>query len=266
MADPHAWKLAGNRLFSPFRLFLAREAGIAFVLSPKVATTLIRDILSKAHLERTGAWDPSDGRFRILGRARRMPVAPTRDYLHFMAHPSDYRIYGIVRDPYKRLSSAWRNKFLDPFETYGSDISKYPRSMREGELKKAQNFAHTAGLDGAEPGSLVPFPTFVSYVENQKPGRRNHHWEDQWRITFHDELPYTQMFRLEDGLEAPMNHVLGPLGFGADWVAAQTQMQSNTSSVAPEGHYDQDLANRTARIFAEDFRRFGYSVDDWQGK
>ena len=212
------------------------------VLSPKVATTYIRDILSMAHMEVTGAFDPSEGRLGLLKRARRMPVAPLADYRHFLAHPSDYRIFGIVRDPYRRLSSAWRNKFLDPFEKFGGDVSKYPRSMREGELKKVQDFARGAGLEGQTPDRPVPFSTFMDFVAYQRPGRRNHHWEDQWRILFHDDLPYTQVFRMEDGLEAPLRAVLEPIGLTPEWVEARTarpsgQKRANQSSRAEGGDF-----------------------------
>ena len=145
MADPYAWRLARNPLFSPFRVYVAREARTAFILNPKVGTTFLRDMLSWAHMERTGEKDPSGGRYRLFWGARRMPIAPLRDYRHFMAHPSDYRIYGMVRNPFARVASAWRNKYHDAHVKSGGATAGYPRSMRVGELKKTREFAKAAG-------------------------------------------------------------------------------------------------------------------------
>lgn len=258
-----AYSVLRDPLFSPFRLVVLREARLALVLNPKVATTFLRDLLTDG-LREAGHPDPSDGRYRVLKMARRMPVARLRDYRHFLSDPSSYAIHAIVRDPYARAVSAWRDKFLDGHTATpdGADAG-YPKSMRQGELAKMRAHAAARCLPGAEPGTLVPFATFVDFVESGTPGRRNTHWEEQRRVILHDRLPYTGTWRIEDGLGAPLAQALAPLGIDPDWVRDRAGTPRNPSSKG-ESVVDGDLGPRLQKIYARDFDAFGYDPEGWR--
>ncbi|MHA3978651.1 sulfotransferase family 2 domain-containing protein [Halovulum sp. GXIMD14794] len=263
MTGRSAYSVLRDPLFSPFRLIVLREARLALVLNPKVATTFLRDLLTEG-LRQAGKPDPSNGRYPFLKMARRMPVARLRDYRHFLSDPGAYAIYAIVRDPYARAVSAWRDKFLDGHNATpdGADAG-YPRSMRKGELAKMRAHARARGLPGAEPGTLVPFATFVDSIEAGTPGRRNTHWEEQRRVILFDTLPYTGTWRMEDGLGEPLAQAFAPLGIDPDWVREKAGTPRNASSKGASV-LDEDLCQRLQRIYARDFEAFGYDPEGWR--
>jgi len=101
--------------------------------------------------------------------------------LDLLREPEAFTIHAIVWHPYQHLLSAWINKFRDRWQRSVHDPtdSIYSRSMRGTEISRMRRFARRRGLAGAEPGSLLPFATFVEYVAATPTGRRNHHWELQ---------------------------------------------------------------------------------------
>ena len=87
-----------------------------------------------------------------------MPVAPLVDYFNFLRHPDEYRIYSIVRNPYKRLVSGWKDKFYDGhFASDSGSVSAYPRSIRKGVLAEVRAFAK-AKTDKIASASMVIAP------------------------------------------------------------------------------------------------------------
>ena len=261
------WGVLRDRHFSPFRVMLLREARLALVLNPKVGSTFLRELLTEAMTGPLGHDDPSDGRYRILHMARAMPVAPIRDYLDFFRAPDAWAIHSIVRNPYARAVSAWRDKFHDGHvATPDGARAGYPRSIRGKVLDAVRAHARTRGLPGGEEGTMVPFGTFVDYVDSEPEGRRNSHWELQRRVILHDRLPYTGVMRLEDGLAEPLARLLAPLGLDPDWVRARAGRPANTSSKSRDPVIDEGLAARLHALYAADFEAFGYDPDSWRGR
>jgi hypothetical protein len=134
--------------------------------------------------------------------------------------------------------------------------------MRRGELAKARAFARKAGLPGAERGALVPFETFVRYVDAIPPGRRNQHWDQQVIILQQPEIPLYRAIRIEDQLQVGMAELSEALGFDGDWAQARLSERRNTSrgsGKTPE--IPADLAPILYRAFEPDFDAFGYDAD-----
>ena len=260
------WALLRDPYFSPFRVVLFREARLALVLNPKVGSTFLRRLLREGLARAGGRSDPSGGRWPGLSMARQMPVAPIRDYLAFARRPEDWRIHAIVRNPYARAVSAWRDKFHDGHHaTPDGRRAGYPRSIRGRVLTAVRRFARARRLPGAAEGEAVPFATFVAYVEAGRPGRRNHHWETQTRVLMHDRLPYASVLRMEDGLDR-LPALLAPLGLDPGWVATQAGTPANSSSAARAPVIDAALAGRLHAIYAADFAAFGYDPESWRGR
>jgi hypothetical protein len=253
-----------SRHFSPFKLFLHRETGTALMLNPKVATTFTRDFLAKGFVAHLGHADPSDFRYRLLKVPRRFPTPPLRDYVDFFRHPEGYALYGFVRNPYGRLLSAWRNKFLDAhLKTPDHRDSAYPRSMRWRELRPIRRFAAARGLAGGAPGTLVGFDTFLRYAAAQPEGRRDHHWDAQESVLMMDRLRYARIFRLEDEGDAGFLTIGARLGFPEGWMRDMLARPPTNRSKAAAG-YTPETAALARGLVAGDLARFGYDADSWQ--
>lgn len=255
--------LLPNRHFSPFKLFLHREAGLALMLNPKVLTTFTRALLTEGFKLHLGRDDPSQGRWPMLNIARRFPVAPLADYLDFLRHPDRYETHAFVRNPYGRLASAWKNKFQDGhLKTPDGRDSAYPRSIRKYRLQPLRAYARAQGLPGGTPGTLVPFDTFLRHVASQPEGRRDHHWESQSRVLLMDRLNYSAIWRIEDQLQEGFLAVTRPLGFPQDWVLSQLERPRNTSKTASR-IYTPELAALARPLCGADLDRFGYDAESW---
>jgi hypothetical protein len=243
--------------FSPFKLYIRRDLELAVFLNPKVGTTTFRQILVEG-LQAAGA-APGLSRLWPLRDSRRYLSAPPADYLDLLLHPQRYQFHCFVRNPYARLLSAWKNKFvLD--ENGASAI----RSMRS-ELPVVRHFAERRELAGADAGSPVPFATFVAYVESLREGRRNQHWDTQRSVLATDLINYDHVYQMETEFADGMTQILTRVGLSEAWVAERLQKPRNASRKLHEPAYDADLASRVYQIYREDFEQFGYDRSSWQG-
>lgn len=254
-----------TRHFSPFKLFLDRPSGTAVMLNPKVLTTFTRSLLADGFTQHLGHTDPSDGRWRGLSVPRRFPVAPLSHYAGFMLNPDRYALFAFVRNPWGRIVSAWRNKFLDGHmaSADGADAA-YPRSIRQHHLKPLRRFAAERGLPGATEGTLVPFETYLHYALSRPTGKRDHHWDAQTRVLMTDRLTYKAIWRIEDERDAGFLTIAGRLGFPEDWVKQRLARPANPS-VGKATVFTPALAELARPLVAEDLARFGYADDSWQG-
>ena len=235
------------------------------MLNPKVGTTFIRKCLVNAFAEFYSHADASNGRYRLIHFARKMPVAPLADYFDFLRHPDEYRIYSIVRNPYKRLVSGWKDKFHDGhFATDDGSMSGYPRSIRKGVLVEVRAFAKANDLPGRENNTLVAFSTFVEFIANGINGKRNHHWDRQCDVLFYSNIPYTQIFQMEKGMDRALYPVFKDTKVTEDWIRQKAGRPSNTSSIDKDSPMTSELAERIYEIFEEDFVSFGYAKDSWK--
>lgn len=253
-----------TRHFSPFKLFLHRDSATALMLNPKVATTFTRAFLARGFTEHLGHADPSDFRYRPLSVPRRFPTAPLRDYLDFLRHPDRYALHAFVRNPYGRLLSAWRNKFLDAhLKTPDHRDAAYPRSMRWHELGPIRRFARAQGLPGGEEGTLITFDTFLRYAATRPEGARDHHWDTQAAVLMLDRLTYARIFRLEDEGDAGFLALGARLGFPETWTREMLARPPANRSKAAAG-YSAETAALAQTLVASDLARFGYDPDSWR--
>lgn len=256
-----------NRHFSLFKTFVDRDRGVALLLNPKVLTTFTRRFLSDGMREFHGRDDPSEGRYRLVKNARRFPMARLRDYLHFRSHHDDYKIFAFVRNPYARVYSGWKDKFYDGHK--GSDdgrLSGYPRSMRRGELRQARAYCRDHGLPGAAEGELVPFASFVRYMADQPPGRRNQHWDQQVLVLQQPEFRLAGAYKIEHELETGIRTIAEALQFDPDWAVAQLSRKANVSSRYDGSDHPmtEAVAEEVFRACAPDFETFGYDKESFR--
>lgn len=252
-------RIVCRRHFSPFKTYVNREHRTVVVLNPKVGTKSFRQALTDGMREVFGITDPSEGRYRLFRKAREFQFAPVRDYAHAFRFPGEYRFFCFVRNPYARLRSAWQNKFA-----YGHEQG-YSRSIRRRELGRLRRFARGAGIAGAEDGSAIPFETFLSYVESQPAGTRDHHWDDQCAVLLMDDIRYECCFRMEGEFSAGLRQIFQRIGLTGPAMETVLCTQRNASPREEPPVYTPALAERVRRLYARDFERFGYDSDSWRG-
>jgi hypothetical protein len=254
-----------TRHFSPFKLFLDLPSATAIMLNPKVLTTFTRSLLADGFTEHLGYADPSDWRWRSLSVPRRFPVAPVSQYASFILQPDRYDLFAFVRNPWGRLVSAWRNKFLDGHTASadGADFA-YPRSIRQHHLKPLRRFAADNDLPGSGVGTLVPFETYLHYLLSRPTGKRDHHWDAQTRVLMIDRLTYTAIWRIEDERDDGFLTLAARLKFPEAWVKERLARPANPS-LGKATVFSPALAELALPLVAEDLARFGYSADSWQG-
>ena len=248
-----------NRHFDPYNILLDAETKTVVVLNPKVLTTFLRACYRDGcHAFRTGR-DISDGRYRWYPRARSFPVPSIRQFWQLNRGAPDHAIYGLVRNPYRRVLSGWRDKFLDPHVAGGGETKAYPRSMRRGELARFRRLAKNMGLPGGEEGELVPFHSFLAIIAAQTEGRRNHHWDKQVVVMQCQHFDFTRIFRLEDERDEALTAIFGRMGFAEDWIRQRAAKPKNQSA-GGKGFYSNQMAALVADVFRDDFARFGYDT------
>jgi hypothetical protein len=164
-----------------------------------------------------------------------------------------------VRNPYARLRSAWQNKFA-----YGHEQG-YSRSIRRRELPRLIRFARAAGLPGGTAGQGIPFATFLSYVESQAAGQRDHHWDDQHRVLLMQRLRYERCFRMEGEFRTGMQAIFDRLGLTGPAVDRVLDTEKNVSPRQQGAVYDLELAARVYRLYQKDFELFAYPQESWKG-
>lgn len=252
---------AGHRLrhFSPSRLYVDRSHGFVVVLNPKVASTFLRDFLTRGVKAHYGWDDPSQGRFGPLSMARRFPVAPVGDYVDALRNPDRYAAFAFTRNPYLRLKSAWKDKF------HNGHLHGYSRSTRTRTLAPLRAFARKAGLEGAADGTPVPFSTFVAHVVASRPGTLDHHWDRQHLVLMDGQFPRVRYFKVESEFADGLVEIFhGHGGFARDWVLANNQRR-NASRSDDLAVYDEDLARQVHAAHERDFALFGYDRESWRG-
>ena len=249
----------GEKHFSPFKTYVDRAHHTVVVLNPKVGTKTFRQALTDGLREVRGLTDPSAGRYRLFRNARRFPFAPPGDYVDALRFPGNYQFFCFVRNPYARLRSAWQNKFA-----YGHEQG-YSRSIRRRELARLRQHARHAQLPGARDGEAIPFATFLSYVESEPEGRRDHHWDAQHAVLLMHRFSYARCFRMETEFTDGLRHIFGRIGLAGPAVERALGMQRNVSPRAEPPVYDAALAARVHRLYARDFELFSYPENSWVG-
>jgi len=242
--------------FSPYKIYVRRDHGLAVCLNPKVGSTMFRKVLVEGlrHTRQKPFLNP----LWPLNQTRRYMTAPFRDYWDAFANPESYRFHCFVRNPYARLLSAWNDKMVK-----GHAGEQYPRSMRT-LVPRIRRFAARHGLPGSDPSSHVPFPTFVRFVESKPEGHRNQHWDTQRSVLLADKIDYHRIYWMETDFVTGMADVLSELGISREWVEERLRKPENVSGRVEEPVYDEALAERVFNLYRDDFELFGYDPESWR--
>ncbi len=238
-------------------MYIRRDLGFVVCLNPKVGSTAFRKTLVEG-LKRIGA-QPQLGKCWPVSEKRRYMTAPPGDYFHAFNHPGDYEFHCFVRNPYKRVISAWNDKLVKGFHA-----DQYPRSMRK-LVPEIRKWAGRNNLPGTDEHSPIPFGSFLSYVESQVEGKRNQHWDTQRSVLLAAKINYTHIHQMEVGFSEAIAGVLEKVGIEKQWVIAKLARPTNASGAITQAVLDQALADRVYELYKDDFNFFGYDRESWQG-
>ena len=247
-----------NRHFDPFNLLVHQKSGTLFVLNPKVMTSFTRRLVNEGIKDLGSEAGLSCDRFPWLKQARSFPLQPISFYFRLAFNQENLSVFTLVRNPYTRLFSAWKDKFYDPHKKGGGEEAFYPRSMRNSELKDFRLFAKKSGLEGAKNQTLVPFSTFLARIEAQKEGRRNHHWDTQFTVLQAHHFKFTGIFKYETEREECFDTIFGRMGFDKQWIRKKLAYRVNSTTSDDTKLISIDDLERVSSIFKRDFDFFGY--------
>jgi hypothetical protein len=151
--------------------------------------------------------------------------------------------FTIVRNPYTRLVSAWKNKVV-PCEPGAERLYL--------DIKGCLPDIHAK--------ELIAFDEFVNYLQAKSDlSASDPHWRRQVDHLFLDALSFSHVGQLES-MAASMARFQQHLGL------AEPLMGGKKNVSAPVGlaTYNQDLADKVYSLYHEDFERLGYNRDSWR--
>ena len=179
----------------------------------------------------------------------------------------EYFSFLVVRNPFDRLLSAYRDRILNPFTAEAKDA--IPKIIKREKLDtnltaylKRHGKKNLAQFNGTE-ADYPTFSMFLRYVVRQRNRyQKNLHW-----MGYHDRcLPcrfnYTAIVKLETA-KTDHKYVLrqsGLLKFGADFEHAHQTKGGKTESVRRKyfSQIDCSLLRLVYDMYRVDFQLFGY--------
>ncbi len=178
------------------------------------------------------------------------PNVPLRSLAHLddrtqreVLESPDFLRITVVRNPYTRLLSAWRNKIF---------------------LCEPQGIEVYLQIKGAMPGfhkkSLVSLEEFVGYLEKCDLSTCDPHWRRQVDHTFFPAMNFSCVARMEqlgEGLRTFAQHV----GLSESLVATG----KNESLRVATASYSEELAQKVYSLYQSDFEGLGYDRNTWEG-
>ncbi|XP_066255510.1 carbohydrate sulfotransferase 11-like isoform X1 [Euwallacea similis] len=169
---------------------------------------------------------------------------------------SEYTLFLIVRHPFERLLSAYRNKFEDNITSSRYFQARYGKHI----IKK---YRPTATIADQNSGDNVSFAEFVTYLLNEGVDT-NEHWTPIYDLCLPCQLNYTFIGHYET-LSQDAQTILDMVG--APPVVFPVTRAGHTKDKLKE--YFQQLSIFTIehlyKNYLSDFKLFGYGLEDLLG-
>ena len=153
-------------------------------------------------------------------------------------------IFAVVRNPFSRLVSVFENK------------------VRISDPHFYHSVVHVEGEPPVDRVTL--FRRFIRQISTNENGiSENPHIAVQSSLLLPDLICYTKIFHIEELHEAmaAFNAHIACRGYRG---APALPRRNTALRTEWRAYYDTESATTVQRIFAEDFRRFGYDPADWQ--
>jgi hypothetical protein len=260
-APGRSLKLSGSELLHRHRFRKHRELLLVFprletcvFLTPKVGTTLLKRLLWE-HFLRHECPEGSDWLHNTLEDAPFSARHTKRSLVQQSLVGPACRRFILVRNPYTRLLSGYRDKLVRRSGT---------SSVYREQSAVLRQFAAERGLPSETSGAPVPFATFVHWVVATPWNKMNPHWCEQVWLSLFELVDYTDVYRIEDGLELMATGLMVRLGADPAWVQASVSQPLNETAELLEGGYDAQLAKMVFGKYRRDFMMLGYAEDSWR--
>ncbi|XP_071545315.1 carbohydrate sulfotransferase 11-like [Panulirus ornatus] len=182
--------------------------------------------------------------------ARKVYPRPTSEQLQTYLHQLNYTSFIIVRDPFQRLLSAYRDK-LEPKN------QSYYRSLK---CQIKEKHGHRKSPHDCQP----TFSEFVNHVidEDAQGMQPNEHWAPYYRFCSPCQVEFDFILHFES-LSVDEAVLLENVSGLAEVVKPQTLHSSHTDYARVTAEYFSQLTSRQLdgllKIYLKDFRIFGYS-------
>jgi hypothetical protein len=227
--------------------FVNLERRYLYYEVPKAGCTSIKTLIHKHEKLPPIDFAPPEVRRDMYIHSRgqfRMPtlVDLTSEEQEWVLTSPDFFRFSVVRNPYTRLVSAWKDKIwlcAPGFESF------YERLR--GRVP-----------DRFHPKDLIRFSEFVDLLKEEDLNVSNPHWRLQSQYIFPAAMNFSKigkLERLDETLIEFSAHANYPVFGGGD----STKMNSSYAS----GEYDQELADIVFNLYRTDFEIFSYSRTSW---
>lgn len=163
-----------------------------------------------------------------------------------------YQTFFFVREPFERLLSAYRDKFVGKTTHFYQEVEKNIVREVRGDAPRMEE----------STGGRPSFDDFTSYIDRLS---NSSLWDMHWRPSHQTCYPcavnydYVGYF---DTIKEDADYILKKLGL--DKEVEFPSFKSGTSKLL-EAHYSQiplDRIIRLAEIYREDFEMFGFNYPD----
>jgi hypothetical protein len=231
--------------------FISQKHKFVYLETPKVASTKLKRLLYELEGVPIPGLSP-----RLRETKRKMYIhdrIPTgiqslaslpEDEALEILNDSAYFKFCVVRDPYSRLVSVWRNK-INPCEPGYESIYL--------ELK--------AG--GSQDPTFGDFCTYLDDKMRNHLRNADHHWALQRYLVFPHVLPYNHIGRLAT-IEETVRLWLDHTGISQSKRDKLMSLIPQTANESPPGRwqdfYDEKSAAIVKRLYREDFETFGFEA------
>lgn len=229
--------------------FASIEDRFVFVEVPKAACTTMKSLLRELHqilpLKLFVHFNRQTRREMFIHARENIPY-PSLNALdkkdqRDLLEAADVMRFAIVRNPYTRLVSAWRDKVFvcDPSVecVYGAVRGAAPAMERKQPIE---------------------FEEFVSYIESRKGKLWDGHWRRQVDLIFPKGIPFTHIGKVED-----LSSTITLFGRHLGRQQAITISRANEGWIRPMTRYSKELARRVYALYEDDFVSFGYAANSW---
>ncbi len=232
--------------------FVSLEHKILYMETPKAACTTIKHILrdlSRAPPLKYEIGPLHESRRDMFIHVRTNVPTPSlidldNDAQELALTDSTFFRFCIVRNPYSRVISAWRNKVIQCEPGY--------------ELLYER-------LTGAPPPlEDKPTPSFSAFLEfletEQNLDACNPHWQRQTTHVLYSAIPYNHVGKLER-LSETLSKLRSHLGTNA---SLNLPNKNRSAGDVRCDFLTQSAAERIYGMYEIDFTTFGYSPDSWR--
>ena len=170
----------------------------------------------------------------------------------------NYFKFLIVRNPFDRVLSAYRNKF----EIRNKFTLRYFHHHHGALIVKL--FRPGASAESLKEGHDVTFPEFVKYViyQDKMKKKLNDHWKPIYEQCFPQHIKYNHIAEM-DTLEKDIRYILTKFGKDGCFDTIPHYLPSNTTSKLQEEYYNKisrSEKRKLYQIYKNDFLLFNYTL------